>query len=165
MWSLRSSEPCWRTRSISRSRGQLGAHFTPRAFVERLVLPTVMDPLRAEWDGVKAAAFERAEAGDRGGRGEAGSRVPRAAVQARVLDPACGTGNFLYVTMELMKRLEGEVLDLLVNLAPGEGDRFALARAASIRISSSGWRRTRARCRWLSWCYGSAICNGISDAR
>ena len=31
----------------------------------------------------------------------------------RVLDPACGTGNFLYVSLELMKRLEGEVLDAL----------------------------------------------------
>ena len=31
----------------------------------------------------------------------------------RVLDPACGTGNFLYVTLEHLKRLEGEVLDQL----------------------------------------------------
>ena len=30
-----------------------------------------------------------------------------------LLDPACGTGNFLYVSLELMKRLEGEVLDAL----------------------------------------------------
>ncbi len=30
-----------------------------------------------------------------------------------MLDPACGSGNFLYVTMEQMKRLEGEVLDIL----------------------------------------------------
>ena len=34
----------------------------------------------------------------------------------RVLDPACGTGNFLYVSLELMKRLEGEVLDTLDDL-------------------------------------------------
>jgi hypothetical protein len=33
-----------------------------------------------------------------------------------VLDPACGTGNFLYVSLELMKRLEGEVLDFLKEL-------------------------------------------------
>jgi len=31
----------------------------------------------------------------------------------RVLDPACGTGNFLYVSLELMKRLEGDVLEAL----------------------------------------------------
>lgn len=30
-----------------------------------------------------------------------------------MLDPACGSGNFLYVTLEHLKRLEGEVLDAL----------------------------------------------------
>ena len=38
----------------------------------------------------------------------------------RVLDPACGTGNFLYVAMELMKRLEGEVLESVLNLGGKE---------------------------------------------
>jgi len=33
-----------------------------------------------------------------------------------VLDPACGSGNFLYVALEHMKRLEGEVLDMLAGL-------------------------------------------------
>jgi len=41
--------------------------------------------------------------------------------QVRVLDPACGSGNFLYVTLEHMKRLEGEVLDLLDQLGDGQG--------------------------------------------
>ena len=49
----------------SRERAELGAHFTPRVFVERLVLPTVMEPLRDEWDGAKAAAYEQEERGDR----------------------------------------------------------------------------------------------------
>jgi hypothetical protein len=35
----------------------------------------------------------------------------------RILDPACGTGNFLYVSLELLKRLEGEVLEALASLA------------------------------------------------
>ena len=30
-------------------RHALGAHYTPRAYVERLVLPTVVEPLRADW--------------------------------------------------------------------------------------------------------------------
>ena len=38
----------------------------------------------------------------------------------RVLDPACGTGNFLYVALELLKRLEGEVLEALVDLGGQE---------------------------------------------
>lgn len=38
----------------------------------------------------------------------------------RVLDPACGTGNFLYVALELVKRLEGEVLEALADLGGQE---------------------------------------------
>ena len=38
----------------------------------------------------------------------------------RILDPACGTGNFLYVSLELLKRLEGEVLEALVDLGGQE---------------------------------------------
>ncbi len=113
-----------------RQRGQLGAHFTPRAFVERLVLPTVMEPLREEWDGFKAAAYARAEAGDRDGAATLLRGFHARLCAVRVLDPACGTGNILYVTMEMMKRLEGEVLDALANLLPGEGDRLALAGAS-----------------------------------
>ena len=37
-------------------RHKLGAHFTPRAYVERLVLATIIEPLRAEWESVRAAA-------------------------------------------------------------------------------------------------------------
>ena len=46
--------------------------------------------------------------------------------EIRVLDPACGSGNFLYVALELMKRLEGEVTALLADL--GE-DQVALSLA------------------------------------
>jgi hypothetical protein len=113
----------------TKERGELGAHFTPRAFVERLVLPTVMDPLRAEWDGVKAAAVLKAET-DRAGAAALVRAFHARLCAVRVLDPACGTGNFLYVTLELMKRLEGEVLDLLADLAPGEGDRLEVAGAS-----------------------------------
>ena len=44
----------------------------------------------------------------------------------RVLDPACGTGNFLYVSLELMKKLEGEVLETLAKL--GEPESMELER-------------------------------------
>jgi hypothetical protein len=43
----------------------------------------------------------------------------------RALDPACGTGNFLYVSLELMKRLEGEVLEALDDLGEDQA-RFAM---------------------------------------
>lgn len=47
-----------------RERHKLGAHYTPRAYVERLVLPTVVEPLREEWAGVQAAAATLARQGD-----------------------------------------------------------------------------------------------------
>jgi hypothetical protein len=113
-----------------RQRGELGAHFTPRAFVERLVLPTVMEPLRADWDGFKAASYNRLEAGDRDGAAKILRDFHDKLCAVRVLDPACGTGNFLYVTLEMMKRLEGEVLDALTNVRRSEDDRLAFAGAS-----------------------------------
>lgn len=95
-------------------RHRLGAHYTPRAYVERLVLPTVMEPLRAEWDDVKVAALAAANAGDAETAVATVREFHRRLCAVTVLDPACGSGNFLYVTLEHMKRLEGEVLDLLV---------------------------------------------------
>lgn len=91
-------------------RHALGAHYTPRAYVERLVLPTVVQPLRADWADVQAAALMLAHEGK---FDEARAEVRRFHHQlctTRVLDPACGSGNFLYVTLEHLKRLEGEVL-------------------------------------------------------
>ena len=91
-------------------RHKLGAHYTPRAYVERLVLPTIIAPLRAEWDAVKAAALTLDRMGKRKEAIAEVQKFHRRLCELRVLDPACGTGNFLYVTMEHLKRLEGEVL-------------------------------------------------------
>ncbi len=94
-------------------RGKLGAHFTPRAYVERLVLPTVIDPLREDWRAARDEAVLLANRDDL----SAARKIVRAFHErlcaVRVLDPACGSGNFLYVTLEHLKRLEGEVLELL----------------------------------------------------
>ena len=94
-------------------RHKLGAHYTPRAYVERLVLPTVIEPLRAEWVDAQAAALTLA-AEDKADEAVAELlRFHRRLCSVRVLDPACGSGNFLYVTLEHLKRLEGEVLNAL----------------------------------------------------
>lgn len=105
----------------ARERHKLGAHYTPRAYVERLVLPTVIEPLRAEWAEVQAAAQAYAQ---KRKRKEAVAEIlafHRQLCQTRVLDPACGSGNFLYVTLEHMKRLEGEVLIRLRDLGEQRG--------------------------------------------
>ncbi|MDO8277358.1 MAG: class I SAM-dependent DNA methyltransferase [Burkholderiaceae bacterium] len=142
-------------------RHALGAHYTPRAYVERLVLPTIIEPLRADWADVQAAAvllaqeaaemeanppvaktgstfetfdrqtaradlmaMERHEAAVRAKWREARDQVRafhHALCNIQVLDPACGSGNFLYVTLEHLKRLEGEVINQLMQFGGQEG--------------------------------------------
>lgn len=99
-----------------KERHRLGAHYTPRSYVERLVKPTIEEPLRADWDLVRAEVRQLV---NQGKVEEAQKRVltfHHTLCCTRVLDPACGTGNFLYVTLDLFKRLESEVLALLSEL-------------------------------------------------
>ncbi|MCX6875647.1 MAG: class I SAM-dependent DNA methyltransferase [Verrucomicrobia bacterium] len=152
------------TRALdSRERHKLGAEYTPRAYVERLIRPTIIEPLREEWAAVRIAAVtlhdeaDRAEdkadqaeadakakmaAGDSAGAKQLGAEAAdlrkaakksnaealqqviafhRRLCKLRILDPACGTANFLYVTMEHMKRLEAEVLELITGLGGDAG--------------------------------------------
>jgi hypothetical protein len=97
-------------------RHKLGAHYTPRAYVERLVLPTVIEPLREEWEAAKNNAIKLAKKGGKNDLKKAVAIVGdflKHLCTITVLDPACGSGNFLYVTLEHLKRLEGEVHDFL----------------------------------------------------
>ncbi len=103
-----------------RERHKLGAHYTPRAYVERLVMPTLIDPLREEWRTVQVAAQAWLQQGKQDkALGELRGFHHRLC-QTRVLDPACGSGNFLYVALEHMKRLEGEVQNLISDLSGGQ---------------------------------------------
>ncbi|GAA3966195.1 class I SAM-dependent DNA methyltransferase [Hymenobacter antarcticus] len=91
-------------------RHRLGAHYTPRRYVERLVVPAVLEPLRREWAAAQAASAQLHDNDkDTEARGEL-VKFLRRLTSVKVLDPACGSGNFLYVTLEHLKRLEGEVL-------------------------------------------------------
>jgi hypothetical protein len=99
-----------------KERAKLGAHYTPRAYVERLVGPTIIEPLRADWAGVRVAASELIDQGKPDEARKAVEAYHAQLARTKVLDPACGTGNFLYVAMARMKELEGEVVDLLVEL-------------------------------------------------
>src|SRR3546814_515062 len=97
-------------------RHRLGAHYTPRAYVERLVVATVIEPLTDDWRNVQAAIAQHLEAGDGKAAVKEAQDFHRQLCTTRVLDPACGTGNFLYVALELMKRLEGEVVETIAGL-------------------------------------------------
>ena len=139
-------------------RAKLGAHYTPRPYVQRLVQATVMDVLEAEWAAVLTearAALDRQAPPDprvaratspKGGDSRSEDSPPLGEVAARradgggpaaaialatafhqrlcalkILDPACGTGNFLYVAMENLLRLESEVRQFVIGLG-GELD-------------------------------------------
>jgi len=120
-------------------RAQLGAHYTGRHDIERVVDPVVMTPLRRRWDAVRAdadaliaeslaAPSTSAQMSDAERR-----RIVRNSQNARrrldtltralqdelaavrILDPACGSGNFLYVALERLLDLEKEVLTYRAN--------------------------------------------------
>ncbi|MBU0607833.1 MAG: class I SAM-dependent DNA methyltransferase [Armatimonadetes bacterium] len=104
-------------------RERLGAHFTPREYIERLVRPAVIDPLRDEWMVVLAVARQLVDKGndeptekDKAAACEVLRDFLVKLCKVRILDPACGSGNFLYVTFALMKALEWEVIQELKDL-------------------------------------------------
>lgn len=102
-------------------RVELGAHYTPREYVERLIEPTIMEPLRIEWEAVEADAIGLYDKGQIVEARLALKAFHRELCLIRVLDPACGTGNFLYVAMRMMKELEGEVLAVLADMGEVQG--------------------------------------------
>ena len=104
-----------------KDRARLGAHYTPRPYVERLVTATVIEPLRADWEVAQSVVDRAREEGDAAGALKAVEDFHGVLTRTRVLDPACGTGNFLYVTLELMKALEAEVLAALHTLEAESG--------------------------------------------
>jgi hypothetical protein len=105
-----------------KERSRLGAHYTPRSYVERLVRPVVMEPLRKEWEltewvvhgilALKDGQEEPTELQRNKAKAEILAFLERLK-QIKILDPACGSGNFLYVTLDLLKTLEQEVLNRL----------------------------------------------------
>ena len=99
-------------------RAQLGAHYTSREDILLIVEPVVMAPLKRRWAEVKAGAEEIAAAMETATRGTRAKL--RAQLEAkllgwmdelaavRILDPACGSGNFLYVALKLLLDLWNE---------------------------------------------------------
>jgi hypothetical protein len=100
-------------------RARLGAHYTSKEDILTLVEPVLMAPLRREWVEVKSRATAEAEkARAQSGRTAVNTlrRAERELAQfaeqlrrVRVLDPACGSGNFLYVSLKELLDLDKEV--------------------------------------------------------
>lgn len=131
-------------------RARLGAHFTPRAYIERIVEPTMMAPLRRAWAAVRA---EIAECDDIGrARARCGQFLDRLAA-VRVLDPACGTGNFLYVAMDLLRGLEREVVGVSRGLGGAAGMRVQPGQFLGIE-RKEGSRRIAELVLWVGYMQG-----------
>jgi hypothetical protein len=114
-----------------RTRVPLGAHYTCRADIEVLVEPVVLLPLRREWEEIRQTCDNLLSTGKKNpapkdaGRPITAAGKAKAAKEAtalvrrflidrlpnvKVLDPACGSGNFLFVTLQKLKDLEKEVV-------------------------------------------------------
>ncbi|MFM7107269.1 MAG: class I SAM-dependent DNA methyltransferase [Planctomycetaceae bacterium] len=106
----------------ARERHKLGAHFTPRAYVERLVVPTIIEQVRDDWEAARAASLAEANAGRLDQARAEARKFLDSLTATRVLDPACGTGNFLYVSMVKLKEIEAEARDWLAQLGETQGD-------------------------------------------
>jgi type II restriction/modification system DNA methylase subunit YeeA len=109
-------------------RSQLGAHHTSREDILLIVEPVVIEPLQRRWEAVKTEALALAVAAEKERLAEVsakrrGAAYPKLRKQLedvilnwvdelsgiRVLDPACGSGNFLYLALRRMLDLWHEV--------------------------------------------------------
>ena len=101
-------------------RSQLGAHYTDRDKIMRIVEPVIIRPLLAEWEAAKAGIAALIERAGAAASQAARTRLRRQAELAlrtflerlrtfTVLDPACGSGNFLYLALQALKDMEHRV--------------------------------------------------------
>jgi hypothetical protein len=108
-------------------RKQIGAHYTDPGKIMMIVEPVVLRPLKSEWEAAKARiaaimapALEAGGGNGRAAKRELGKRFDAARAKAeaerdafidrlrglRILDPACGSGNFLYLALHGVKDIE-----------------------------------------------------------
>ena len=110
-------------------RAQLGAHYTSKEDILLVVEPVLMAPLRRRWGEIQARTRGLAERRD-AASGPARERLRKELTalligfageiaRVRVLDPACGSGNFLYVSLRALLDLEKEVIALAGDLGVG----------------------------------------------
>jgi type II restriction/modification system DNA methylase subunit YeeA len=94
-------------------RAQIGAHYTSREDIETLIRPVILEPLRREWEETRTRADALWEKKTNKARKDCERCVVdflERLAHVTILDPACGSGNFLYVAINLLLDLEKEVL-------------------------------------------------------
>jgi type II restriction/modification system DNA methylase subunit YeeA len=114
-------------------RSQLGAHYTDPATIMRLIDPVIVRPLTAEWQAAKtaiAAALKKSKKQNDKAHKDAAALFHGHLERLRnyrVLDAACGSGNFLYLALKSLKDLERR--------ANTEAEALGLQRQVSIEVS------------------------------
>jgi type II restriction/modification system DNA methylase subunit YeeA len=98
-------------------RAALGAQYTGEKDIRDLLEPVLMAPLRREWREIRRALAALLAKG----KATNAARDTLAAFQRKlaaiiVLDPACGSGNFLYVALQLLLGLEKEIITAAAQL-------------------------------------------------
>ena len=96
-------------------RAPLGANYTDPGTIMKLVRPVVIEPLEREWEAAKARIVTLMGRYHGGGKGSQNAKNEAEGLflghverlkKFRVLDPACGSGNFLYLSLRALKDLE-----------------------------------------------------------
>ena len=118
-------------------RAALGAQYTSREDIVTIVEPVLMAPLRREWAALKASLLPALKHG----KATPADRARIAAFlkklrQIIVLDPACGSGNFLYVSLQLLLGLEKEVITFAEQLGFSFQPEVSVQQLKAIEINS-----------------------------
>ena len=92
-------------------RSQLGAHYTSASDIMLVVDPVVMEPLRREWDAVRQDVSNLLAEEDRNTSYVRLRAFQQRLFEVHVLDPACGSGNFLYLALRSLLDFEKTVID------------------------------------------------------
>ena len=92
-------------------RSQLGAHYTSADDIMLVVEPVVIAPLRREWETVQREVRDLLIEDDRDRARVRLEAFRQRLFEVTVLDPACGSGNFLYLALRSLLDLEKEVID------------------------------------------------------
>lgn len=93
-------------RGLGEARAALGAHYTDTGTIAKLIEPLVREPLLAEWN-IARAAIQKAKTQKNQHKLYQGFLLRLN--QFRVLDPACGSGNFLYLALKALRDVEKQV--------------------------------------------------------
>ncbi|MBX9805032.1 MAG: N-6 DNA methylase [Alphaproteobacteria bacterium] len=95
------------------ARAQLGAHYTGKNDIIRVLEPVVLLPLQEKWRLVKEQCQFQLASAKRNKQKETHriySQFLEELRATRVLDPACGSASFLYTTLQLLKDFEHQVM-------------------------------------------------------